>query len=114
MCGGNSVSDSILGRRGGGNSVSDSIFGGVGGNSVSDSILGGEGTSHFFLLTLYNFKNIGGGTCRPPGPPCSAIPELISSYYGWQESKIKNKNIFKNKVVQVCTDEHYPRNKVFP
>ena len=27
--------------------------------TISDSILGG--TKHFFLLTLYKFKNIGGG-----------------------------------------------------
>ena len=33
------------------------------------------GTRHFFLLTLYNFKNIGGHV--PPGPtPRSAVPEL--------------------------------------
>ena len=30
-----------------------------GGGTISDSILGG--TRHFFLLNLYNFKNIGGG-----------------------------------------------------
>ena len=26
------------------------------------------GTRHFFLLTLYNFKNIGGGGQVPPAP----------------------------------------------
>ena len=26
-------------------------------------------TRHFFLLTLYNFKNIGGGRARAPRPP---------------------------------------------
>ena len=31
----------------------------LGGGTISDSILGG--TRHFFLLNLYNFKNIGGG-----------------------------------------------------
>ena len=37
---------------------------------------GGGGKIHFFLLTLYNFKNIGGeGTCPPcPPPPYSAVP----------------------------------------
>ena len=35
------------------------------------------GTIHFFLLTFYNFKNIGGHV--PPPPPCppySAVPEF--------------------------------------
>ena len=31
-----------------------------------------EGTSHFFLLNLYNFKNIGGGSA--PCPPYSVVP----------------------------------------
>ena len=34
------------------------------------------GTSHFFLLILYKFKNIGGGACALPGPPYSAVPVL--------------------------------------
>ena len=37
------------------------------------------GTKHFFLLILYNFRNIwGGGTC-PPGPPSpySAVPAIL-------------------------------------
>ena len=38
---------------------------GVGGGTISDSILGS--TRHFFLLNLYNFKNIGGA--RSPCPP---------------------------------------------
>ena len=47
-----------------------------GGGTISDSILGG--TRHFFLLTLYNFKNIGGkGTCSPA--PYSAVPEPLTS-----------------------------------
>ena len=29
---------------------------------------------HFFLLTLYNFKNIGGGARAPLPPPYSAFP----------------------------------------
>ena len=33
------------------------------------------GTSHFFLLILYKFKNIG-GHMHPPGPPYSAVPVL--------------------------------------
>ena len=45
----------------------------MGGGTISDSILGG--TRHFFLLNLYNFKNIGGGgTCHSPLPPYSAGP----------------------------------------
>ena len=36
-------------------------LGGGGGGTISASILGG--TRHFFLLTLYSFKTIGGGTC---------------------------------------------------
>ena len=39
-----------------------------GGSTVSDSLLGG--TRHFFLLALYNFKNIGGrGHVPLPSPP---------------------------------------------
>ena len=50
------------------------IEGGRGWGTVSDSILGD--TRHFFLLTLYNFKNIGGGgvTCPLVPSPCSAVP----------------------------------------
>ena len=52
--------------------------GGGGGGTDSDSILGG-GTRHFFLLTLYNFKNIGGHVLhRPPPPPA---PRSLSSMY---------------------------------
>ena len=40
----------------------------LGGDTIGDSILGG-GTKHFFLLILYNFKNI-----APPSP-YSAVPE---------------------------------------
>ena len=35
---------------------------------------GEGGTIHFFLLTLYNFKNIGGHV--PALPPYSAVPGL--------------------------------------
>ena len=52
---------------------------GGGGGTVSDSILGG--TRRFFLLTLYNFKNIGGARA-PHGPPCSAIPDVASVCMG--------------------------------
>ena len=45
------------------------------GGTISDSILGGgRSAKHFFLLILYNFKNIGGGGMCPP--PHSAVPEL--------------------------------------
>ena len=43
-------------------------MGGRVGGTISDSILGG-GTKHFYLLILYNFKNIGGARAPPPGPP---------------------------------------------
>ena len=42
-------------------------WGGGGGGTISDSILGG--TKHFFLLILYNFKNIGGAHASPALPP---------------------------------------------
>ena len=38
-------------------------------------------TRHFFLLTLYNFKNIGGGGQVPPGPPYSAVPDVGTEFY---------------------------------
>ena len=38
---------------------------------------GGGGTRHFFLITLYNFKNIGGGTCPPAPPPLPRGPRDI-------------------------------------
>ena len=42
------------------------------------------GTKHFFLLTLYNFKNIwGGGSCPPPPlllrGPCVPLPKSTSA-----------------------------------
>ena len=46
------------------------------GDTISDSILGG--TKHFFLLTLYNFNNIGrggGGGARAPLPPNCSVPD---------------------------------------
>ena len=63
--------------------------GGVGGRgTISDSILGGggESTKHFFLLILYNFKNIGGGGGHvlPLLPsllrgPCSFLPARVAA-----------------------------------
>ena len=49
-----------------------------GGGTISDSILGG--TRHFFLLNLYNFKNIGGGGAGA-SPPYSAVPVVTSSLF---------------------------------
>ena len=43
------------------------------GDTISDSILGG--TKHFFLLTLYNFNNIGGEGGGGHVPPNSAVPD---------------------------------------
>ena len=54
------TAEQLLDWRGGGG-------GGVEGEHISDSILGG-GTRYFFLLILYNFRNIGGHV--PPSPPC--------------------------------------------
>ena len=35
-------------------------------------------TRHFFLLTLYNFENIGGGGhVPPPLAPYSAVPDIL-------------------------------------
>ena len=52
-----------------------------------DWILGGGGTIHFFLLTLYNFKNIGGA--HAPLPPLRRSPcgrNFISSFgHFWAE-----------------------------
>ena len=50
---------------------------GGGGGTISDSILGGWGIRHFFLLNLYNFKNIGGGGTYPPALPYSAFPSGV-------------------------------------
>ena len=33
----------------------------------------------FFLPTLYNFENIGGGARAPQPPPYSAVPKSINS-----------------------------------
>ena len=45
---------------------------GGGGGTVSDSILGGA--RDFFLLTFYNFKNIGKGGSRAPSAPLLRSP----------------------------------------
>ena len=50
------------------------IWGGGGGGTISDSML--EGTRHFFLPILYNFKNIGGHV-RPLPPPLLRGPCVI-------------------------------------
>ena len=47
---------------------------GGGGGIISDSILGG--TRHFFLLTLYNFKNIGGGGAH--ASPATPTPWFLT------------------------------------
>ena len=46
------------------------------------------GTIHFFLLTLYNLKNIGGGgghvpPCPPP-LPYSAVPDRVKYIFDTQ------------------------------
>ena len=41
----------------------------------------GGGKKHFFLLVLYNFKNIGRARApQPPPPPYSAVPVFSSLY----------------------------------
>ena len=51
---------------------------GGGGGTLVTSILGGRGAQNTFqfILTLYNFINIGGHLPPPPSPPllCSAVP----------------------------------------
>ena len=51
------------------------LGGGEGWGTISDSIL--WGTKHFFLLILYNFKNIGGARAPPPPPPIPPAPSLL-------------------------------------
>ena len=48
------------------------------GGPLVNQYWGGGGTKHFFLLNLYNFKNIGGGHVSPcpPPPPYSAVPRM--------------------------------------
>ena len=41
------------------------------GGTISESILGGGGTRHFFLLTLYNLRNIWGHVLPRPSTPRS-------------------------------------------
>ena len=64
--------------------------GGGGRGTISDSILGGggESTKHFFLLILYNFKNIGARGGAPLLPllppsllrgPCSFLPVRVAA-----------------------------------
>ena len=45
---------------------------GVEEGTVSDSMLGGA--RHFFLLTLYNFKTIGGEACNASPAPLLRSP----------------------------------------
>ena len=51
-----SIQNRLFGDRG----ATLRLGGGGGGGTISDSILRGGGTINFFLLNLYNFKNIGG------------------------------------------------------
>ena len=45
---------------------------------------GGGGTKHFFLLILYNFKNIWGGACTPRSLS-------LSLYYPVWRNRLKTK-----------------------
>ena len=49
--------------------------GGGGGGAPLVTQYWGGGTKHFYLLNLYNFKNIGGHVPPLPPPPYSAVPE---------------------------------------
>ena len=62
-----------------------------GGVTVSGSILGvgGGDARHFFLLNLYNSKNIGGG-----GASCSAVFELYASINANWCTPISNKRLY--------------------
>ena len=80
---------------------------GVGG-TISDSILGGGGTRHFFLLILYNFKNIrGGGRSAPRSPAYSAVPGFRTHCLLWnpdsrQQQGTNSIHIIFLKIVWVC------------
>ena len=63
-----------------------------GGGTVSDSILG-RGTRHFFLQTLYNFKNIGGGGNVPSRPPCSGVPETTGAHLKYVASLAATRSV---------------------
>ena len=60
---------------------------GIGGAPLVTQYCGGGGTRHFFLLTPYDFKNIGRPVPPPPPPPsphppCSAVPAREKSSGG--------------------------------
>ena len=60
-----------------------------GGGAISDSILGG--TKPFFLLNLYNLKNIGGGARASPAPLlCSPWIRIRTSTHTDNELKLGN------------------------
>ena len=52
---------------------------------------GEQDTKHLFLPTLYDYKNIGGGTC-----PCFAVPEIRKCTQVHGELKV-DKVYFHNK-----------------
>ena len=56
------------------------FFWGGGGAPLVPQCWGGGAQDTFFLPTLYNFENIGGGGARAPQPPpYSAVPKSINS-----------------------------------
>ena len=59
-----------------------------GGGTIIAPILGG--TRHFFLLTLYNFENIGGGGARAPPAPL-----LRSPWMNWQFIKVWHSSVIE-------------------
>ena len=71
--------------------------------TVSDSILGG--TRHFFLLILYNFKNIGGHVppLAPPAAPRSLHQSDLSSPNLLKFVKFKAKNFVYKLVTMTCS-----------
>ena len=54
-------------------------LGGVGGGTLVTWYWGGGGRGHFFILTLYNFKNIGGARAHPPPP---SAPQSLINWVG--------------------------------
>ena len=88
------------------------------GGTISGSILGGGGTRHFYLLTLYNFKNIvgGGGGARAPRAPYSAVPErqfplwclLLEASYGATKFRTRTCTIFTGLLFTIFTGLLFP------
>ena len=58
-------------------------------------------TIHFFLLPLYNFKNIGGHVPPLPPHPYSAVPACTSSI-GREDQSARSTHIPGQKSIRKC------------